>query len=43
MNPYPVINTCDSLPQKDKQRKMLDNFPGDSDYCSRIIKVVITS
>lgn len=42
MNPHSVINICDSFPQNRLQRKMLDDF-SDSNYRSRIIKVVITS
>lgn len=31
------------FPRRDYQRKTLANFAGDSNYLSRIIKVVITS
>lgn len=43
LNPHSVINTCDSFPQNKLQRKMQDDFSGDSNYRSGIIKVVITS
>ena len=42
-NLHSVMNTRDSFPQKRLQREMLDDFSGDSNYRSRIIKVVITS